>query len=443
MSGVYRERIAAVLRRIIRTADLQAGSRGFEFIEERTQATAHESAWRVPGGYSAAHVRRQLPVLAASCGAEVELLDRGGVVILRVIVEELPRSVPLVSGDLRPDRLLMGYDRQRQPIYHPLNTHLLAAGASRSGKTDWLRFAIYQLWLQGYEIRICDLKGFSFFPFEGLPGVTVASSLPEAYSLLGDCLQELEERKRIVRAHRNRDVLQSFRPVVTIIDEAAALSPSQNSGEAKRLAKECDEIISLLGQQGREPRMFAIYCTQRPDMDVINKQFKANVEASLAFRCKDETNSRIILGRGGAELIPPDAPGRCIYSYDRDHLLQVPYVGGDDAWSELLRHHGSEVMSGGQSQRRPADRRIEDAEYRAAADDRAARGGNVQGGRQPREAGVRISIQPGEGSAAREPAPGRYAQSLEAHPLRPGRGWDGSPRRALPYVEDCSLVDDW
>jgi S-DNA-T family DNA segregation ATPase FtsK/SpoIIIE len=438
----YRGRIQTVLNRIVKESDRKEGY-AFKFEADRTVKNAYEAAFRIPIGYTYYNVKRQLYALSAACGGIVETDDRGGVVIVRVYVTDLPKSVPFVEADILHDRLLIGYNRNGEPVYHPLNTHLLVAGASRAGKTDWVRMTVYQQWLQGYEIYICDLKGFSFFPFEVLPRITIAKSIEESEQLLTEVYNELNRRKQIVQMYRSREIIKTFRPIAVIVDEGASLSPSQHSGKMKKIATTCDEIISVFGQQGREPKIFCIYATQRPDMDVINKQYKANVEASIAFRTKDETNSRIILGRGGAEKISPDTPGRCIYAYDRDHMLQVPYVGDDDAWDEVLAKHKTEVMELGTSERKPHDRIIIDAECAAIGDNGADRSADVQGPRQPGKASIRIALGSGRGETGRVSTDGRHAQGMAAQQARSSGSRMLKTSGTYEHDQDSSLVDDW
>ncbi|MEC0265167.1 hypothetical protein [Paenibacillus anseongense] len=235
--------------------------------------------------------------------------------------------------------MLIGYDRLLQPVYHPLNVHILEGGASGTGKTDWQRWIAYQLLLQGYEVYICDMKGYSFSPFEGL--VTIADDLNSCRKILMSMVKELERRKVVIQSKEfgNREeTVATFKPIVILIDEAADLSPSQYAAKTKdkEMAFDCDYAIGFIGRKGREPKVFCIYGTQRPDARVINKQFKDNVEASIAFRTKDHFASQIIIDRPGAEKISPKNKGRCIYSHGEDILVQVPYIGGDDAWEKLL-----------------------------------------------------------------------------------------------------------
>jgi DNA segregation ATPase FtsK/SpoIIIE, S-DNA-T family len=336
--------ISKVLWRIVETDIKNVKTFGFEHLASRKVACGSEHAFRLPIGYSARDVFSRMDQIQSAVGAPVELIDRAGAVILRVVENPMPVQIGFKNSDLKSKDILIGYDRLYKPVYHPLNTHVLVGGASGSGKTDGLRFWMYQLLLQGYEIRICDLKGFSFFPFEHLPNVSVAKNIVQAHEMMVESYIQLEQRKDAVIRTRDRELVNSFRPVVLIIDEAAALAPTQNRGRTKKLAEECDEVVSFFGQQAREPKMFMIYSTQRPSREVINLQFRANCEAMIAFRCRDVENSRLIIGKEGAEQISPLTPGQCIYSMSRDHHLQVPYIGSDSAWSELLKPLRTEVI---------------------------------------------------------------------------------------------------
>lgn len=414
----YRYRIQNVLNRVIKVADRKNGQH-FRFITERSLDTVYESAWLVPAGYSILNVRPRLKTISAACGAIVELDDRGGVIIIRVVIEDLPKHVHFVESDLRPDRLLIGYYRQREPVYHPLHSHLLVGGASGAGKTDFLRLVIYQLVLQGYDVRIVDMKGFSFMPFEAVPGITVARNPIEAMEMLAKTFRELERREQLVIQRRNRDIIKSFRPIVMIVDEAAQIAPGQNSGDARKIAKVCDEYCAKISQKGREPRVQLIYCTQRPDADIVNPQVKANVEAAIAFRCKTRTNSTIILDRPGAEEISPDTPGRCIYSSTRDIMTQVPYVGDDDDWNELLIPLKTEVEYEGRSTRRaPAH-----VEFDADHSDQA-RSLPIPRQRVALKKSFSRTEGAGEREADRGPTTGRHEQSLAIEPPRPHRTGD-------------------
>lgn len=354
----YLKRILYVLNHSLQKKIKDGFTKGWQYKSSRLVVCGVEIALTVPIDSSYEDAQKNLPALVATCGKEVELEDYKGVLVVRIIEKDWPDSKKLFNPKhIRKDKLLMGYNRMLEPVYHPLNVHILEGGAAGSGKTDWQRWIIYQLLLQGYTVFVCDLKSYSFFPFEGL--LTIATDLNQSRNVLKSAVNEMQKRKETVMKHRSREVIKTFKPIVIMIDEAASLSPSQYGGKEKAIAKECDQYIALLGQQSREPKIFVIYGTQRPDMNIINKQFKANVEASVAFRTKDHFNSQIIIDRKGAELISPKTPGRCIYSHGTDTLLQVPYIGGDNEWTQLLqplkeaRTHGNDSQSANQERQHP------------------------------------------------------------------------------------------
>jgi len=87
---------------------------------------------------------------------------------------------------------------------------------------------------------------------------------------------------------------------------------------------------------GREAQVGMIMATQRPDANVIHPQVKQNCDVSIALRCKTLTNSEIILDHGGAEKLPHGKAGRAIYGGTTDTIFQIPYIGKDDVWTQIL-----------------------------------------------------------------------------------------------------------
>ncbi|UVI31232.1 hypothetical protein [Paenibacillus spongiae] len=339
---------------------------GFRYIESRPVLCGSEHAFRLPMGRCALDVQNRLDALVSAVGAPVELIDRGGAVIVRVVEKDFPQRMRFQMDDLRPDRLLIGYDRLFRPVYNRM-MHLLSGGASGSGKTVWLRFVLYQMACMGAVVKIADLKGFSFFPFEALPGFQVVKNLPDTADLLNDACAELDRREQLVIRSRNRHVLKSLPYNVVVIDEAAQIAPKMHSGRMRDYARYCDECVARLAQKGREPKVILIYCTQRPDHTIINGQVKSNVEATVAFRTHTDYDSRIILNTPGAERISVATPGRCLFRGETLQTLQVPFIGeSDHEWEQLLAPLKVEVLNDGSSHRTPASRSYIEGSYTGA-----------------------------------------------------------------------------
>lgn len=344
-------------------------AKGFSYVDSRTVRCGSEHAYRLPMGKCMHDVQTRLDSLVAAVGCPVELIDRGGVVIVRVVETDFPRFLPFSHDHLKDDRLLIGYDRLMAPVYLRL-MHQLIGGASGAGKTMLIRFLLFQLVRMGAIIKIVDLKGFSFFPFEVFPNVTIAKNLPEASDLLHEAAVELEERENRIIRTRDRGLTKSFKPYVIIIDEAAQIAPKTHTGKMKEYARFCDETCARISQKGRESKVVQLYCTQKPSHDIVNGQVKANVESSIAFRTNNHYESKIILDDNGAEKISILTPGRCIYKAERFHTLQVPFIGEEDRdWDKLLLSLKVEVIEHGNSRRAEPQREYIEGSFTGANSD--------------------------------------------------------------------------
>lgn len=326
-------------------------AKGFSYVDSRPVRCGSEHAYRLPMGKCMYDVQSRVDTIVAAVGTPIELIDRGGVVVVRVVETDFPSKLPFSPDHLKNDRLLIGYDRLMAPVYLRL-MHQLIGGASGAGKTMLIRFLLFQLVRMGAIVKIVDLKGFSFFPFEVFPNVTVAKNLPEAADLLHEAAAELEERENRIIRTRDRGLTKSFKPYVIIIDEAAQIAPKTHTGKMKEYARFCDETCARISQKGRESKVVQFYCTQKPSHEIVNGQVKANVESAIAFRTNNHYESKIILDEQGAEKISILTPGRCIFKAERFHNLQIPFIGEEDHdWDKLLSSLKVEVIENGNSRR--------------------------------------------------------------------------------------------
>ncbi|KIL35881.1 hypothetical protein SD71_10860 [Cohnella kolymensis] len=324
---------------------------GFSYIDSRLVTCGSEHAYRLPMGKCPSDIEKRIDALVAAVGAPVELIDRGGAVIVRVVEKDYPKQLKFKESDLKYDRLLMGYDRLFNPVYFKL-MHLLIGGASGGGKTMELRFLLYQLIRMSATIKIVDMKKYSFLPFEIFRNVEVAKNLEDAADMLHEAMVELDRREDMIVRARDRSLTDTFKPYVVIVDEAAFIAPKTYSGKAKGFAQFCDDTCGALSQKGRESKVFLLYCTQKPNNNIVNGQVKANVEGALGFRTNYGYESKVILGETGAERISIATPGRCIFRGDRIYTMQTPFIGEKDwEWDAFLAPLKVEVLHHGSSQR--------------------------------------------------------------------------------------------
>jgi S-DNA-T family DNA segregation ATPase FtsK/SpoIIIE len=319
----------------------------WKFVSHRETKTAHDFAYLVPSGYSCRDIRQETDALYAAVGMPVVIRDRGGVVVISISKFDFPTTIPFQSEMLsltKGREILVGYTPDGQPVIHSFRVpHLLIGGQSGYGKTDLIRLILLQL-IHHFTpdqlwIDIVDGKGFSFLPFRGIPHIRrIVRDLGGAYTIMKEARQLMEKRSTEVWNSGDRDITNDFQWRIVLIDELAVISPSmQTTKEAKETAMITYSNMCAVACVGREASVGMIMGTQRPDVSVVHPQVKQNCDVSIAFRCKTLSNSEVILDRGGAENLPLGVAGRAIYAGLEDATFQVPFVGKDDKWDELLK----------------------------------------------------------------------------------------------------------
>lgn len=325
------------------------------YLFSRETDYAAELAFEVPAGYSARDLAQETDALYAACGAHISLTDRGGIVIVSIGKKEFPDVIPFDSTFLSLSsgrEILCGFDLLGRPVKHHFRVpHMLIGAMPGYGKTDFIRWIIFQLIArftpEQLHIDIVDGKGFSFIPFRGIPHIRrIVRDLSGIAAVMQDARRTMEKRANVIWNADDRALASSFQWHMVFVDELAVLSPSmQISRSDKGIAEEAYANMAAVACVGREAGVGMVLCTQRPDANVVHGQVKQAMDVSIAFRTKTQTNSEIILDHAGAEKLPQNKPGRGIYSASTDTIFQSPYIGDDDAWTALLLPYKKEVVN--------------------------------------------------------------------------------------------------
>lgn len=370
----YRYRIEGVMEKQLAVVMPDGTERPWTFLGSRMKDKAYQYAYRVPAGFSALNVQKQIDALFAACGAHIEISDRAGVVVISVFPGDFPKVIyfrhSMIEG-LRGLNVLLGFDRSGNPVTHNFkqHPHLLIGSLPNYGKTTILRLIAYQLLrlLPANMLRlvILDFKMYSYMPFMSVPNVTVATDIGKAYDAVESVMEELKYRAEMVLEHGDRGQIRKFPYIFLIVDEAAQVSPKLSPD--RELAKKIDKALARIACLAREARINLIYCTQRPDSEVVNGQIRSMMTAHLGFRTNDEHSSKVIIKSSGLEKLPAKIKGRAIYATDHPTVIQTPYVTAkkppkgenpeDYAWTRLLENLklGGEKIADRRSQQGPVE----------------------------------------------------------------------------------------
>ena len=175
-----------------------------------------------------------------------------------------------------------------------INTHLLIAGSSGSGKSVSLHALILSAMEQGYKLALIDPKRVELSFYKNINNLLlpIAKNAEQAESVINNIYDLMESR------YKKMDKLEQRRseetPILLVIDEFAELI-EQN----KKLMQTIERIASL----GRACNIHLILSTQYPIVKYISNAIKSN-SARLCFKCKSKMQYRIILEHVPENKIP-------------------------------------------------------------------------------------------------------------------------------------------
>lgn len=220
-------------------------------------------------------------------------------------------------------------------------SHVLVAGTTGSGKTEWLRMVLAGLIAtntpETLRLITLDPKLVAFgelerSPFLKAPGAFwIPGSGREASEVFEDLVEIMERRYAEIRSkgvdNLAEYVVATQRPLprlICICDEYFALI-----GQRKEEKARIENAISLLGAKGRAAGVHLILATQQPSRKVIQGALDANLPCRVGLMTSKAEESRMLLGRSGAEHLT--GAGDLLYKDVGDPIrLQAPYLSSSD-----------------------------------------------------------------------------------------------------------------
>lgn len=198
----------------------------------------------------------------------------------------------------------------------PNNAHVVVAGAAGSGKTEWLRCAIASLMFgntpETLRLVLIDPKQSAFDDLRGSPFLwdEYGFWVPGAGAPVGDVLQmlvrEMERRYDLLAQTATDDLggyidktQQKLPRLVMVCDEYFALVTQASRAEKKHIEK----AVGLLGSKARAAGIHLVLAMQQASRRVLEGAISANFPCRVALLTSSDSESRMVIGRGGASQL--------------------------------------------------------------------------------------------------------------------------------------------
>lgn len=188
--------------------------------------------------------------------------------------------------------------------------HLLVAGTSGSGKSEWLRTAVAGLIAtnmpQHLQIVAIDPKRVAFHdlqhsPYLRCPVIFPGDAEVDVIEVLDELIEEMERRYAMLGSSASLKELvartgESIPRIVCVCDEYGDLM----LGAAKQRAA-VEMRITRLGAKARASGIHLILATQQPSRKTITGAIQTNLPGRVGLTMTSPTESRMLLGEAGAE----------------------------------------------------------------------------------------------------------------------------------------------
>ena len=228
---------------------------------------------------------------------------------------EFRTQLPPLS-DAGNSQILVGVDLNRKPRFLDLSSdcpHVLVAGTTQSGKSEWLRTAVASLIAtntpETLRLMLIDPKRVTFQELTGsvflLEGEPIRCTPLEAIQGLERLTQMMEERYvqlseagctdlRGLRRIKDRDAPPR---IVCFCDEYGNLVAQKKERE------KIETAINQLGAKARAAGIHLVIATQDPRAKILSPALKANLAGRVCLKTTSATQSQMMLEENGAEAL--------------------------------------------------------------------------------------------------------------------------------------------
>lgn len=233
-------------------------------------------------------------------------------VLFSEIRSQLPKADALTGCSQAPLGVDINGRLKLIDFARPEDAHLLVAGTTGSGKSEWLKSLIAGLIAantpESLQLVLIDPKRNAFKFLSDSPFLFCPIVYPDerpAASVLEDLAQEMDRRYELL-GEKGDDSIDSYSRrtgkklprIFCICDEYADLI----SGD-KKTRKAIEQQIVRLGQKARAAGIHLIIATQYPSREIIKGVLDSNIPARVALRMQKPIESKMLLNHNGAETL--------------------------------------------------------------------------------------------------------------------------------------------
>jgi len=249
---------------------------------------------------------------------------------------QLPAPDPVKGCSLIPLGVDLNNTLRCADLAEPENVHILVAGTTGSGKSEWLRTALAGAVLtnvpETLRLVLIDPKRNAFNELRGSPFLLAPEALvyPDeqpAGEVLARIAGEMEDRyRRLQQAgadHRDEYVIRTRKPMPRILCVCDEYFDLISRGKEER--RELETHIFRLGAKARAAGIHLIIATQHPNRTTIKGALDANIPARVALKMNKPIESNMLLNQKGAENLL--GAGDLLFRNIGDPLrLQAPFL---------------------------------------------------------------------------------------------------------------------